>query len=70
MLMDSIVLGLGDFSERSESCWTRASLTSAWLRQWLSVLIGAGFSPQRYLRRAVAVATRQAGNGVIGSPRT
>jgi signal transduction histidine kinase/ActR/RegA family two-component response regulator len=69
MLMDSIVVGLGDFLRAERELLDARQVTSAWLRQWLSVLIGAALLAATLLAAVLAVATRQAVTGLLDRTR-
>ena len=69
MLMDSIVVGLGDFLRAERELLDARQVTSAWLRRWLSVLIGAALLAATLLAEVLAVATRQAVTGLLDRTR-
>ena len=69
MLMDSIVVGLGDFLRAERELLDARQVTSAWLRRWLSVLIGAALLAATLLAAVLAVATRQAVTGLLDRTR-
>ena len=69
MLMDSIMVGLGDFLRAERELLDARQVTSAWLRQWLSVLIGAALLAATLLAAVLAVATRQAVTGLLDRTR-